>query len=517
MDLELDAGLLTRLERRMQYVLGPRPVQVLPSWRSTVVAGGLHLNSHPDLKVTTVEVGDVTLTLLGFLLDPERPGASDRELLDSVAEAVAKGGTPFAALARLGGRYLLIVDHGTVTVVGDAAGTMQLFFARAEAGRAVQADASIDRPGEPSGSVGGETWCAAQSDLLAQQLGFGVDPQAVEFIELAMSNPEYAWPADSSPYTEVRRLLPNHFLDLTTGDVTRYWPNARLPLLELAEQSIRVAERLSGLIAAGSKRFDLALGISAGVDSRLMLAASRGVKDDVIYYTGQDEARDFHHPDVAIPRAMLSAGGAIHHIIESGPTASVEFEDVFRRSVPYAHMHRAPALEAQLARYRLGRVAAVGNVSEISRSYYRTQASPAMPREGLTPAFCARLASLDHPFARSRFERWLGGLGETYGIDPRDLLYWETRTGNWFAQNVSEFVIGWGDVFLPYSCRALLVDMISVPDEVRIHPSREVYRAATARLWPELLDFPINPVPRIEQVRRRLKRQLRRVKRRLVG
>ncbi len=480
--------------RRLQFVLGPRAAAAPPGWVVEEVAGGLSLTRHPDLNVVGSRASGAAITLIGYLLDPDSQQASDADILVRLSAVAAADGDLFEALAALGGRYLLIVEKDGLKLVGDANGSLQVFHA----------------------STKGETWCAAQADLLAAELGFDPDPEAAAYIERAVRElGEYAWPHDTSLYQEVRRLLPNHFLDLRTGLVHRYWPTAPLPQRSVADAKGDIARRLAGMMEAAANRFDLSMGVSAGLDSRLMLAASRSVKDRMVYYTGQNHERGPRHPDVRIPCRMLETLGVEHHLIPAASEVSEEFAALYRSSVPFANQRRLAGLQAEYRRYALGRVAVLGNVSENARAFYRA-GMPDLPRSGFTAqAFADRRDLGDYPFRVKAVQRYLDELEaiDTHGYDFLDLLMWEHGSGIWFAQNVTEFVCAWQDVFLPYNCRALLLDLMSTPLPTRMTPATGLYAAVCRELWPEVLDYPINPLTLQKWFRERAYRPLRSVKR----
>lgn len=485
-----------RQYRRMQYVLGPRAVAAPTGWVTTAVSGGLCLTAHPDLNVVVRDDQGVSLTLLGFLLDPEAPLASDADILARLAAAWPAAEHPFELLDALGGRFVLIAHAaGETSVVGDANGTLQLYHASAR----------------------GETWCAAQSDLLADHLGFAEDPEAVAYIERFKEHTqEYAWALESTAYAHVRRLLPNHYLDLGSATVRRYWPREPLVSRSVAEVKGAVAKRMASLMVAAANRFDLAIGVSAGLDSRLMLAASRPVKDRVVYYTGQDKHRTASHPDVSIPRRMLAALGVEHHVIHAADELDPEFVATYRESVPQAHVHRLPGLQAQWRRYEFSRVAAIGNVSENARAFYQSETG--LPDFGFTARELADRRDIGHlEFFVRKTQEHLDKLGDTHGYSRLDLLLWEQGSGAWFAGNIGEFLSAWQDVFLPYNCRALLLDMLSAPIESRQVPATELYRAVAAELWPEVLAYPINPMTRAKWFNKHVYPPLRAVKRSLLA
>jgi hypothetical protein len=76
------------------------------------------------------------------------------------------------------------------------------------------------------------------------------------------------------------------------------------------------------------------------------------------------------------------------------------------------------------------------------------------------------------------------------GYDPLDLFYWEHRMGLWHSWLCTEADIA-HDTFPIFSHRRLLELLLSVQHSKR--ESSEVFELATKRLWPQLMDWPINP------------------------
>jgi PAS domain S-box-containing protein len=99
----------------------------------------------------------------------------------------------------------------------------------------------------------------------------------------------------------------------------------------------------------------------------------------------------------------------------------------------------------------------------------------------------------ENDFAIKAFEKWLSQLGNTYNFDVLDLFQWEQREARWQAMSQTEWDIV-QEVFVPYNCRALLTHMLSIPEAYRRPPMYAMHQALTARLWPELLSEPINPL-----------------------
>ena len=106
-----------------------------------------------------------------------------------------------------------------------------------------------------------------------------MNPKAVEFINsFEFSNKkEHNWPFESSPYKEIKHMLPNHWINLETGICKRYWPDKALPALPLDEAVKRISADLRGLMKSAANRFDLVLAVTSGWDSRVVLASSKDI------------------------------------------------------------------------------------------------------------------------------------------------------------------------------------------------------------------------------------------------
>ena len=118
MECQFDAD---RLLFRRQFILGPRFVDGLPGWLTLSIGDRHCLTVHPDLGVCQESAGRRTLTLLGYLLDPDNPQASNQDLLRRLVrlpEGHAGWNALLARVAMLGGRWLLLVSEGNAVRAG---------------------------------------------------------------------------------------------------------------------------------------------------------------------------------------------------------------------------------------------------------------------------------------------------------------------------------------------------------------------------------------------------------------
>jgi hypothetical protein len=467
-----------------QFVLGPRYVEELQDWQRIEITKSVFLTAHPALAVCRVGQGEKTLTLLGSIFDSENPEAADAEVLNGLLSRLTSFETFIAYTNGCGGRWVLVVNDGEkLGLFTDAAGLRQVFFTDTE--------------------QAGELWCASQPAMIARVLSLRMSAEAVEFIDSyhLRTHKEFRWPGGGSPYREICHLLPNHFLDLQTGRCRRYWPDQPLAEISLEEGIDRVSRKLPALIKGAANRFDLAISVTAGIDSRAVLAASRGLENRASYMTVRQIDKPEDHVDVTVPSVLLPQLGLKHDIVRSSFLIADDYLNVFKKSVVLPHYIYVADAFAIYKTYSQQKVVITGGVSEIGRWSFRRQI-PKDHWKNLSPADLARLQKVKgNPFAMGCFAKWLDGVGNHYNVDVLDLFEWEQGHGVWLANCYLEFDLAWRDIFTPFNCRDLLVAMLSVAEKYRKPPENRFHMELISRLWPEALGAPINPG---EKTRRRL-------------
>jgi len=251
---------------RRQFALGPKFIDVFPKWTKLAINDNLFLTIHPDLEHMHIESNGISLTLLGFLINPYKPDNTNRENLYDIIVKADSFESVLEATYTFSGRWIIIYTNGPETkLVHDPCGMRQIFYSQKN----------------------GEAWCGSQPNLLAEILNFNVDTDKdlLNYIESPYyKNEEGAWYGDGTIYKEVKHLLPNHYFDLTNFETKRYWiDNESHTNLE---DAIKIAsEILTGSLAAINTRFKSPmLAVTAGWDSRLLLAASREISSNVEYF-----------------------------------------------------------------------------------------------------------------------------------------------------------------------------------------------------------------------------------------
>jgi hypothetical protein len=469
---------IEKLLFRRQFVLGPRFIEDFPHWSRVKIRDNYFLTVHPDLKVTQIVREEISLTLLGYILDPYHPQATDHDILSNLIGEMLTDDAPenfIKCTYGLGGRWILIAGNVTdLYLFNDASGYRQVHYT----------DAGIR-----------DFWCSSTPGLIADILNLKIDATAAEFINAYMATEtQYWWPGASSLYREIRHLLPNHYLNLRTGSCIRYWPKGNIDVLSLQEVVELNEELLKGLMKSASNRYDLAVSLTAGRDTRLILAASRDVCDQLLFFTLQYWDLTDASPDLVVPPRLSSKLNLKHMIIKCPSSMEDTFRMLYERNVTTARQVYGTIAQGMFNCYPHEKVCVKGNSIPITKSHYRHKLHNLKEQDNnhITADTLALLTKRQHPFAINEFNQWLSGIPDT-NIDVLDLFSWEDRIGNWQAMSQSEWDIV-QEVFVPFNCRSFLSNMLSADKQYRQPPEYILQEKLIKRLWQDVLCEPINPI-----------------------
>jgi len=343
---------------------------------------------------------------------------------------------------------------------------------------------------------GDAVWCGSQPEIIRTKVDLVQDDEEslLQFIlNPDLARQESAWVGTRTTYKDCYHLLPNHYLDLSTCRQIRFFPDeplARRPLREVVEISTAI---LRGSLDAITRRSEILLPITAGWDSRVLLASSRGLGARIEYYIDRMGVLPQDHQDVRVPLRLAESLGVPFTVKNSNEDPPGWFVTMLGRNVTDARI--LPKTRSIYAKYVANehRTNVNGNASEICRNFFDKYGE----RERSTTTIDELAHALEYPgapFVLRELQAWRDGLERSglHGLDMLDLLYWEQRLGNWGAQYPSEQDIAIEE-FSPFNCRLLITTLLSSPRRERAAPDYPLYRILIERMWPESLSVPINP------------------------
>lgn len=446
---------------RNQYLIAPVPVPEAVC-ADTLRFGSLHVYLGADCRTVLREDGENAVLLLGYAVDAAAPERDERELCDALLRVDSKD-TACAATDTWGGRWVLCLRQGDALCVwADACGLKQVFFCG-------------DKPG----------WLASQARYLAQALHISEDPEAKTYLERAQKlDREYAFPLDRTLYGGVRRLLPGHRL-CADGRPERFFcgihpaflgPEAVWPLL-------------CGGMQAVLRRYPAAVTVTAGLDSRLVLAAAPE-KADVQCFTFRYADMPASASDLVLAAELCDSLSAPHTVLEC-TEADPEFQQVYTAHGENGHVYWMQTAEAWLHSDLKDRILIKGSCNEVN-----TNPAGIVPNALVTASLLCRLFGIPETgFSKKAVREWLKearAVCRARGCALTDRFYLEHRCGSWLAACLNEQDIA-GEMFTPFNVR-LLPEVIRLqPVRDRIPPEYTFFRSVLRKADPRFLQVPINP------------------------
>ena len=432
----------------------------------------LRIHAHPVLKVSVARCPHAEIVVLGYIIDPFAPDKTDQEVVDGLTRECRTVEELFSHVRRFSGRFVLLYkNHESFLVTGDACHFRQIYFAYMGSGFVLTSSPKLFL-----------TYFQSDVQTSAEKLNFVNLP--------AYRNQENAWYGDQAIDDRLQKLLPNHYLEISHRTVRRI-PVETLPEPVDDEEIIgNTAAILKGTYFALTRRYQLIQPITAGWDSRVLLSASRQVKDKIRFYVFSSPSTK--SADVWVPRRLSKSLGLDFTVIEPAP-----LHEMFLSSYRAEHfMPRILPKTAQIQHhydcaYKDNMINVNGNAAEIARCFYGYTSRKVTVDMLLTFSGYGRQSR----FIVEQLEKWYPQASQyaaESGIPLLDLFYWEQRMGNWGAMFPFEQDIAIEEIS-PFNNRSLLCGLLCISPTRRRAPGYSFFRKLVQHLWPETLTEKVNP------------------------
>ena len=481
---------ITSLKFRRQFLLSSMKCQDLAVWK-IYEFGNLFLYVHPECGLKIAKDTNSHIVLIGYFFDPERPDVSEEQLLQIFAGASSEMDISELLYPLVGRFVLLINDKDKTYIFNDACGLKTVYYT----------------------NIDDNFNAASQPNLLKLVTSLEPGLRYKNYVDskYVRLNKEHYLPCGISLYDSVEQLMPNHYIEIGRQGQKRFWPNRKLPVRSVDEVVGTFSELLKKTMNTANSRFKLGLPLTAGLDSRLLLSACAEIKDDINCYTLLYRDLSKESPDVRIPSQITSQLGLKYDTIDCRNVENTEFLSIYEENSDMAHIDDWGRIAAGMyQKYDSNLVAVKGNCVEIGRCFYYGNC---VHPKNITPEYLMELENLwkSFDFISAHLAKWhanLTTIQSKLGYNELDLFYWEHRIGSWQAQSQLEWDIV-QEAFTPFNNRKLIDLMLSVPCKQRIEPDFLLFKNTIRKLWPETLNFPINPKSFFDKLRNSLKKLLK--------
>lgn len=294
-------------------------------------------------------------------------------------------------------------------------------------------------------------------------------------------------PGTLTAHNGVERVLPNHYLAFGEGKAYRYWPKAISlnDFMAIDDAVDRIVDDMAAFSLACFSTFHTSQTLTAGYDTRLLLAVSRDFIDKVDFFTIEAEGNRI---DVDIA-SYLSKKYNFKHKAVPLIYSNLDEIELWDRMVGYSvlEINREiyPTLDQVDSDYII-----TGPCGALGRSFYYKNESEQINEINLDiDNLYARFRIPDNEEVYENMSLWFNSLPDVPNSIKLDLAYLELRGASWgmgqnSIQNSKKFNL------MPFFSRPVIESFLLVnPKEKK---NGAIFNKSIERAWPGLLSTPIN-------------------------
>jgi hypothetical protein len=409
---------------------------------------------HKNLHFNKAETKDKSIYLLGDLFDYEVNSASNKTLLNQLAETVSLK-TFFERLDQFYGEYIIIYKtKNHLIILNDCCAQHEVYY-------------------NSDYTEFGSQICLFE-DLIAHKNHSYYDSKLFQQKKLYIGN--------TTPYSNINHLIANHYLDVLNFKTIRFYPNKTLEALDLEMVAKKASQQLKGYVTAISKQYKIVLPVTGGFDSRLLFLASLDL--DCEYFVSKHANMDNNHYDITIAQQLCDLYGKTLHIIEDTSENNIALESNNTLDFPR---------NGSFPKKTKNKAVVNGNISEIARNYFNYHKKLTGEKLSLLNGFS------QNDFAINQYQNWLDTnqpILKAFNFNTLDLFYWEEKMSNWTAKAKTEANTINVSLFSPFNSRSLLELLLSTNKKHRDKFTSKLYKAIICNLtdkYEVVNNIPTNP------------------------
>lgn len=444
----------------------------------------LNVYFHPSLNMSMAKKDSREIILLGYIINPFKPLETNDDIVKDLTDRCFSAELLLKELQSLSGRFVLLYkNESDFIALNDASALKQLYYGFI--------DKDIILTSSPRMFL----------DFYGGNLEISDTKQ--DFINLKEYElNDHAWFCDKCIDNRLMKILSNHFLDIVSKRVRRT-PIYFDKLVNESDIIEYASTILTGNMAAITRRYQVIQPLTAGWDSRSLLAASKEYLKDIQFYVIDFSSDDNLLPDVWIPQRLSKKFGLNLQVIKL-KAPSNEFLTIFQREQVFPRLTYAAETEYLYNNFSDSNTVRVNGIAGATPKVIYGYTTYLNIDANKLHHFTHYLGKSE--FVKDELRHWIHDAkkySKEYGIPLLDLLHWEHKVANWGALCVFEQDIAIEN-FSPHANRNLLISMLRINPKKRAKPQCLLLRNIIESLWEETLSEPVNPVGLIKNIRRNI-------------
>ncbi len=319
--------------------------------------------------------------------------------------------------------------------------------------------------------------------------------------DMKKENRAYPWvmPGDNTPWTDIKILIANHKLKLPEMVITRFWPRQNTKDTNVTDATSQIAYIIKKEAETLSAYYRVYQSLTAGYDSRITLAATRGIKNGLNYFTyrdkelsvgvfdSEDRERNLNFAknlcdkeklkfkEITIPQKPLPEG--LKKVLEKNhyhwhiPHVLIPYSKLF----PVHSIHLRSNLIETIRSDAHSPLNKIQSDTNIGAHFAKTN------RYSEGYKYFEEASKL---FERFYFEN---SFDNVFDYPVPQLFYWEYSCSVWLSGavlTITDLVV---DTFQLFNCRKVLDIALGMPTYYRNRAI--IYDRVVNILWPDLLDY----------------------------
>ncbi len=468
-----------------QFIISPTKSYMPATWPIREKAG-FYLATHPSLPVLDVFTGDGAHIgyLMGWPITPEGVLARDSYTLhvrkDELLSLTPSGETRCEeTIYALAGRWVfaLLTDESCRLYL-DPLGSQAAVYT-------------------PLLQI-----ASATTALIPRTPETDYDEELVAVIDIP--NKDLWFPFGLTPRRSCHRLIPNYYLDLKKWTTHRHWPTTSLSENPNTDDAVRtVADSVKRLIHAAVTDRPVQCSVTAGLDTRMMIACAHSEVHRVFFHTRDDYSWSTQR-DVYVAKLIARRFGLNYKLVPKAITPEADLAAWLERTghCVAGNAWRSSGMIDSFQQESFFLTGIGGEIARGYRSYWEVGDTPST--KITVPLLLKRSKMPLHKDLLEAGERWLAELPITDGLVTLDFYLLEQRIPCYSSPGRYGYISPPVMIY-PYTHRASIEAMLRLPWEYK--GREQLHKDIIAQEWPELLSIPVNE----DMGWRRIKNQTRRL------
>ena len=447
-----------------QFVIARDAARVPERWSQRAL-GRWTLAAHPALPAFDIRDGERTVGwLLGYAIGPDGEMVLGEVTLPPRGAGITAADAFLLFVESFAGRFIAVLLGGDAErVYLDPTGSLSAVYC-------------------PS-----QEMVAATPSLVPYTDETRDNDALIEGMAILERNGFY--PFGLTPRHGIERLLPNHYLDLRTWRAHRFWPRGDFAITSDVPGTVeRMAHATRRNIEAVARRYPLWLSLTAGMDSRMLVACARRVLDRVEFFTF---SLDDHaaRVDCDIAQRLAARFELRHRVLPFVPPHERDSDLWLFRTGGCVAERRGREVVRTYRQLDPERAETPGMVGELGRHACFSEARPFPAiHSGEQVLAIAKLAA--PPQACERGDQWLADLPVRDRASILAVIYIELRLAAWGGLLPYADPVSTRFRLYPLCERRIVEWMASLPPDYR---ERQQLGPDLIRVfWPELAEIPFN-------------------------